>query len=173
MNFCRRCPTSAPTTTGGSFDNRARFLRRVIAAVRAVWPERLPLLLRLSATDWAEPGQGGWDLQQSCALVDSLKGTGVDLIDVSSGGALAQASIPVGPGFQTSFAAEIRRRCGMPTGAVGMITSPEQADHIVRSGQADLVLLARELLRDPYWPRRAAAALRHKLDAPPPYLRAW
>lgn len=158
---------------GGSFDNRIRFTRRVIAAVRKVWPERLPLLLRISATDWADAGQPGWDLEQSCALVDALRGEGVDLFDVSSGGTLPKAAIPVGPGFQTPFAAEIRRRCGVPTGAVGMITAPEQADHIVRSGQADVVLLARELLRDPYWPRRAAAALRHKLDAPLQYQRAW
>ncbi len=158
---------------GGSFENRIRFTRRVIAAVRAVWPEHLPLLLRISATDWAEPGQPGWDLEQSCALVEALRGEGVDLFDVSSGGTLPKAAIPVGPGFQTPFAAEIRRRCGVLTGAVGMLTAPAQADHIVRSDQADLVLLARELLRDPYWPRRAAAALRHKLEAPPQYQRAW
>lgn len=156
---------------GGSFANRIRLLRRVIAAVRSVWPERLPLWLRISATDWA--AEGGWDLEQSCALVEAIRGEGVDLIDVSSGGTLPKAEIPVGPGFQTPFAAEIRRRCGVATGAVGMITAPAQADHIVRTAQADVVLLARELLRDPYWPRRAAAELRQKIEAPVQYQRAW
>ncbi|WP_028008468.1 NADH:flavin oxidoreductase/NADH oxidase [Solimonas flava] len=156
---------------GGSFANRIRLLRRVIAAVRGVWPERLPLWLRISATDWA--ADGGWDLEQSCALVEAIRGEGVDLIDVSSGGTLPKAEIPVGPGFQTPFAAEIRRRCGVATGAVGLITAPAQADHIVRTGQADVVLLARELLRDPYWPRRAAGELRQKIEAPVQYQRAW
>jgi 2,4-dienoyl-CoA reductase-like NADH-dependent reductase (Old Yellow Enzyme family) len=154
---------------GGPFENRIRFLRRVIDAVRASVPEEVPLLLRISATDWAE---GGWDLEQSCALVEALNGAGISLVDVSSGGNVANAKVPVGPGYQTSFAAEIRRRTGAPTGAVGMITSPEQADHIVRTGQADLVFLARELLRDPYWPRRAARALRIKVEGPVQYARA-
>jgi 2,4-dienoyl-CoA reductase-like NADH-dependent reductase (Old Yellow Enzyme family) len=154
---------------GGPFENRIRFLRRVIDAVRASVPEEVPLLLRISATDWAE---GGWDLEQSCALVEALNGAGIRLVDVSSGGNVANAKVPVGPGYQTSFAAEIRRRTGAPTGAVGMITSPEQADHIVRTGQADLVFLARELLRDPYWPRRAARALRIKTEGPVQYARA-
>lgn len=160
---------------GGSFENRIRLLRRVIAAVRAAWPERLPLWLRISATDWADPQTdgAGWDLEQSCALVDAIKGEGVDLIDVSSGGTLAHAKIPAGPGFQTPFAAAIRERCGVATGTVGMITAPAQADHVVRSGQADVVLLGREMLRDPYWPRRAAAELRQTLDAPVQYQRAW
>jgi 2,4-dienoyl-CoA reductase-like NADH-dependent reductase (Old Yellow Enzyme family) len=157
---------------GGAFDNRTRLLRRVIAAVRAVWPEPLPLFLRISATDWA-PEASGWDLEQSCALVASIKGSGVTLVDVSSGGTVPRAAIPTGPGYQTPFAAEIRRRTGMRTAAVGMITAPEQADHIVRSGQADLVFLAREELRDPYWPRRAAQALGAKIAAPKQYGRAW
>jgi 2,4-dienoyl-CoA reductase-like NADH-dependent reductase (Old Yellow Enzyme family) len=156
---------------GGSFDNRIRALKRVIAAVRGVWPERLPLWLRISATDWAEAD--GWDLEQSCALVDAIRHDGVDLIDVSSGGSLPHAKIPVGAGFQTPFAAEIKRRCGVATGAVGMITAPAQADHLIRTQQADVALLARELLRDPYWPRRAAAELRQKIDAPAQYGRAW
>lgn len=155
---------------GGSLENRSRFLKRVVQAVRAVMPSRLPLVLRISATDWA---LGGWDLEESCALVASLKGEGLSLIDVSSGGTVPHAKIPVGPGYQTPFAAEIRRRTGVPTGAVGMIVAPEQADHIVRSGQADIVLLAREMLRDPYWPRRAAAALGVKLEGPKQYGRAW
>jgi 2,4-dienoyl-CoA reductase-like NADH-dependent reductase (Old Yellow Enzyme family) len=155
---------------GGSFDNRIRLLRRVIAAVRAVVPEKVPLFLRISATDWAD---GGWDLEQSCGLVEAIKGDGVTLIDVSSAGMVPRPTIPLGPGYQTPFAAEIRRRTGVPTGAVGMITSPEQADHIVRTGQADLVILAREMLRDPYWPRRAARALGVKIDGPAQYARAW
>ena len=155
---------------GGLFANRIRLVKRVVAALRGVWPESLPLLVRISATDWVE---GGWDLEQSCALAEVLKGEGVALIDVSSGGVTPGIKIPAGPGYQTSFAAEIRRRAGIATGAVGMITAPEQADHIIRSGQADLVLLARELLRDPYWPRRAARALGVKLAAPPQYERAW
>jgi 2,4-dienoyl-CoA reductase-like NADH-dependent reductase (Old Yellow Enzyme family) len=155
---------------GGSFDNRIRIVRQVIAAIRAVWPERLPLFLRISASDWVE---GGWDLEQSCALAAAVRGEGVTLIDVSSGGTVPQAPVPVGPGYQTPFAAEIRRRTGVPTGAVGMIIAPEQADHIVRTGQADLVLLAREELRDPYWPLRAARALGVKIAPPNPYGRAW
>ena len=158
---------------GGAFDNRTRLLRRVVAAVRAEWPERLPLFLRISATDWAPPEANGWELEQSCALVASLKDSGVTLVDVSSGGTLARAEIPAGPGYQTPFAAEIRRRTGMRTGAVGLITAPEQADHILRTGQADMVFLAREQLRDPYWPRRAAQALGVKLQPPKQYGRAW
>jgi 2,4-dienoyl-CoA reductase-like NADH-dependent reductase (Old Yellow Enzyme family) len=155
---------------GGSFENRIRLTRRVIASVRSVWPERLPLFLRVSATDWAE---GGWDLEQSCALAETIAKDGVSLIDVSSGGLVPHAKIPLGPGYQAGFAAEIRRHSGIRTGAVGLIVSPEQADHIVRSGQADIVLLAREMLRDPYFPRRAAQALRVTLDAPKQYRRAW
>jgi len=154
---------------GGSFDNRIRFAREVIRALRTVWPERLPLFVRISATDWAE---GGWDLEQSCAFALAVKDEGVTLVDVSSGG-LVPAKIPVGTGYQTSFAAEIRKRVGIPTGAVGLITSPEQADHIVRTGQADVVSLAREMLRDPYWPRRAAKALGVKIEGPVQYGRAW
>ncbi len=155
---------------GGSLENRTRIVKRVAKALRGVMPDRLPLVLRISATDWAE---GGWDLEQSCALVESLKGEGLALIDVSSGGTVPNAKIPSGPGYQTPFAAEIRRRTGVPTGAVGMILAPEQADHIVRTDQADLVLLAREMLRDPYWPRRAAQALRVKIEGPKQYGRAW
>ena len=158
---------------GGSFDNRIRLLRRVIGAVRGVWPERLPLWLRISATDWADPETAGWDLEQSVALVEAIQGDGVDLIDVSSGGTLAQAKIPAGPGFQTPFAATIRARCQVATGAVGLITAPVQAEHVLRTGQADVVLLARELLRDPYWPRRAAAELQQPQQAPVQYQRAW
>jgi len=155
---------------GGPFENRVRLVRRVLAAVRGVWPERLPLCMRISATDWLE---GCWDLEQSCALAALVKGEGVSLIDVSSGGVAPGAKIPVGPGYQTPHAAEIRRRTGIPTAAVGMLVSPQQCDHVVRTGQADLVVMAREMLRDPYFPRRAAQALGVKLQAPKQYQRAW
>ena len=158
---------------GGSFENRIRFMRRVVAAIRAAIPEATPLFLRISATDWTEQTQNGWDIEQSCALVDAIRSEGVSLVDVSSAGILPHPVIPVGAGYQTPFAAEIRRRTGVPTGAVGLITSPEQADHIVRTNQADLVFLAREMLRDPYWPRRAARALGVKIEGPVQYARGW
>jgi 2,4-dienoyl-CoA reductase-like NADH-dependent reductase (Old Yellow Enzyme family) len=154
---------------GGSFENRTRLVREVVAAVRAEWPERLPLLLRLSATDWVE---GGWDVEQSVALARALGPLGVDLVDVSSGGLAAQAKVPAGPGYQTGFAERIRREGGIGTGAVGMISSPEQADHVIRTGQADLVLIARELLRDPHFPLRAARTLGQEGPWPKQYLRA-
>lgn len=154
---------------GGTFEGRTRLVREVVSAVREVWPERLPVFVRISATDWAD---GGWTLEESIALAKQLAALGVDLIDCSSGGLVSTATIPVGPGFQTPFAAEIRRAAGVPTGAVGLITSAHQADHIIRSGQADCVLLARELLRDPYFPLRAAAELGQKTSWPSQYLRA-
>jgi 2,4-dienoyl-CoA reductase-like NADH-dependent reductase (Old Yellow Enzyme family) len=156
---------------GGSFANRTRLLREVVGAVREVWPERLPLQVRLSATDWAE--SGGWDLEQSIALARDLKPLGVDLVDVSSGGTLAKVRIPVGPGYQVPFARRLRAEAGIATGAVGGITQAAQAQQIVQTGDADLVLLARELLRDPYWPYRAARALKVDLPAPPQYRRSW
>jgi 2,4-dienoyl-CoA reductase-like NADH-dependent reductase (Old Yellow Enzyme family) len=155
---------------GGSFENRTRFAREVTKAVRAVWPERLPLFFRLSATDWVE---SGWDLEQSIELAKKLKTLGVDLIDASSGGSVPRAKIPAGPGFQVPFAEAIRARAGIATGAVGFITDAKQAEEIVASGKADVVLLARELLRDPYWPRRAAQELGIKLRPPVQYERAW
>ena len=154
---------------GGSFENRTRLVREVVAAVRDVWPDELPLLLRVSATDWLD---GGWDPDQTVELVRQLGPMGVDLIDCSSGGTSLHASIPLGPGYQTAFAERIRRETGSRTGAVGMITSPAQADHVIRTGQADLVLLARELLRDPYWPLRAARELGHLVPWPAQYQRA-
>lgn len=154
---------------GGSFENRTRLVREVVEAVRRHWPERYPLFVRISATDWID---GGWDLEQSVELARMLKPLGVDLIDCSSGGVAPGAAIPVGPGYQTPLAAEIRRRAGVLTGAVGLITAPEQADHIVRTGQADLVLLGREMLRDPYWPLRAAHQLGQDGPWPVQYLRA-
>ena len=154
---------------GGSFDNRTRLVREVVAAVRAKWPERLPLLIRLSATDWVD---GGWNVKETVALCRTLKGLGVDLVDVSSAGLVPTARIPAGPGFQTDFAARIRNEAGVATSAVGLITSPAQADHIVRTGQADMVLLGREILRNPYWPLSAAQALGQTVTWPQQYLRA-
>jgi 2,4-dienoyl-CoA reductase-like NADH-dependent reductase (Old Yellow Enzyme family) len=154
---------------GGSFENRTRLAREVVQAVRREWPDPFPLLVRISATDWVA---GGWDPDQSVELCRALRGLGVDLVDVSSGGILASAPVPAGPGYQTAFAERIRREAGIATGAVGMIVSPEQADHVVRTGQAELVLLARELLRDPHFPLRAAKALGHEGPWPRQYLRA-
>ncbi len=154
---------------GGSFENRTRLARELVTAVRAAWPEELPVLVRISATDWVP---GGWDVEQSVELARALRPLGADLVDVSSGGLVATAQVPAGPGYQTGFAERIRREAGIATGAVGMITSPEQADHAIRSGQADLVLLARELLRDPHFPLRAARALGQDGPWPRQYLRA-
>lgn len=154
---------------GGSFDGRVRLCQEVVEAVRQIWPERLPLFVRISATDWVE---GGWDLDQSVELARRLAARGVDVIDCSSGGAAPQAVIPVGPGYQVPFAARIRREAQVATAAVGMITSAPQADQIVRTGEADCVLLAREILRDPYWPLHAAHELGHTAPWPVQYLRA-
>ena len=154
---------------GGSFDNRTRIVREVVTAIRKVWPDNLPLFIRISVTDWQE---GGWDLEQSVELARQLKALGVDLVDCSSGGTLPKVTIPVGPGYQTPFAERIRAVAGVTTGAVGMITNAIQADHIVRTGQADLVILAREMLRDPYWPLRAARELGQAVSWPVQYLRA-
>lgn len=157
---------------GGSFENRIRFLLETTRRVRALWPERLPLTVRLSCTDWAE---GGWTLDESVELARRLKQEGVDLVDCSSGGIVPAAKIPVGPGYQVPLAARIRREAEIATAAVGLITEPAQADEIVRSGQADLVLLARASLREPNWPLRAARVLdvRPPPLPPEPYLRAW
>ena len=154
---------------GGRFENRTRLLQQVVAAVREVWPERLPLFVRLSATDWAE---GGWNPEESVALCRILRELGVDLVDTSSGGLVPGAGIPLGPGYQVPFAQKIRHEAGIPTGAVGLITEPAQAEAILDEGKADLVLLGRELLRDPRWPMRAAQALGASLSWPPQYLRA-
>ncbi|HSN93032.1 MAG TPA: NADH:flavin oxidoreductase/NADH oxidase [Anaeromyxobacteraceae bacterium] len=154
---------------GGSFQGRTRLVREVIEAVRTEWPERLPLLVRVSATDWVP---GGWDIEDTIDLCRGLAGLGVDLVDVSSGGMLPTAQVPMGHGYQAGFAERIRREARIATGAVGMIVAPQQADHVIRSGQADLVLLAREMLRDPYFPLRAAVALRLEGPWPKQYLRA-
>ncbi|MGI8433053.1 MAG: NADH:flavin oxidoreductase/NADH oxidase [Chthoniobacterales bacterium] len=155
---------------GGSFENRIRFLCETVATVRESWPEKYPLFVRISSTDWTD---GGWTGDDSVALALELKSLGVDLIDCSSGGNLPRASIPTGAGYQVPFASRIRREAGMPTGAVGLITVPAQADQIVRSGQADLVLMAREFLRHPYWPLNAARSLHQQTEAPPQYGRAF
>jgi 2,4-dienoyl-CoA reductase-like NADH-dependent reductase (Old Yellow Enzyme family) len=155
---------------GGSFENRIRFALETAQAVRAVWPERLPLFVRISASDWVE---GGWDIDQSVEFARRLRGLGVDLIDCSSGGLDPRQKIQLGPGYQVPFAERIRREAEIPIGAVGLITSPQQADEIVRSGQADLVLLAREFLRDPYFPLHAAKELGDAVPTPNQYLRAF
>ncbi|MFA7095313.1 MAG: NADH:flavin oxidoreductase/NADH oxidase [Gammaproteobacteria bacterium] len=154
---------------GGTLENRMRFPLRVAQAVRDAWPDDLPVFVRISATDWVE---GGWDLPQSIELAQRLKTLGIDLIDCSTGGNVMHAEIPVGPGFQTPFATAIRQQAGIATGAVGLITEPTQAEQIVATGLADVVLLARELLRDPYWPLHAAEALGVDVPWPLQYERA-
>jgi 2,4-dienoyl-CoA reductase-like NADH-dependent reductase (Old Yellow Enzyme family) len=142
------------------------------AAVRAVWPERLPLAVRLSCTDWVE---GAWDIVQCVELARRLKGAGVDLIDCSSGGNIPGVKIAIGPGYQVPLAERVRREAGIPTAAVGLITDPAQAEAILAEGRADMVLLAREMLRNPHWPLHAAKALGMKDSLPPPiqYGRAF
>jgi 2,4-dienoyl-CoA reductase-like NADH-dependent reductase (Old Yellow Enzyme family) len=154
---------------GGSFRNRTRLLLEVVDAVRAVWPAYLPLFVRISATDWAEDG---WTVDESVELARLLREQGVDLVDVSSGGQVPNAQIPVGPGFQVGFSGRIRREANIPTAAVGLITTPAQADAVVAEGNADLVLLGREMLRDPNWPLHAAAELDELVPWPNQYLRA-
>jgi 2,4-dienoyl-CoA reductase-like NADH-dependent reductase (Old Yellow Enzyme family) len=154
---------------GGSFENRVRFVLEVTDAVRSVWPDTLPLFMRLSATDWVDDG---WDVEQSAELSRLLGARGVDLIDCSSGGIIPGVKIPVGPGYQVSLAQRVRAVSGVPTAAVGLITSAQQADAVVRSGSADMVLLARQLLRDPYWPLRAARELGVAVEWPSQYQRA-
>jgi 2,4-dienoyl-CoA reductase-like NADH-dependent reductase (Old Yellow Enzyme family) len=155
---------------GGSFENRIRFLLRVIDAARSEWPDELPLFVRISAVDWVE---GGWDLEQSVQLAKVLKAGGkVDLIDCSSGAMSAQQKIRIHPGYQVPFAEAIRRRAEIPTGAVGLIHSPDMAEQILANGQADLIFLGRTLLADPYWPLRAAKQLRASVPWPVQYERA-
>ena len=154
---------------GGSFENRTRLVLQVVDVVRAEWPAHLPLFVRISATDWAA---GGWNIDESVQLARLFREHGVDLVDVSSGGQVPDAKIPVGPGFQVEFAARIRRETGIPTAAVGLITEAAQANAIVAQDEADLVLMGRELLRDPNWPVHAAAALGEPASWPPQYLRA-
>ena len=154
---------------GGSLEARTRLPLHVAKAVRDVWPPDLPLFVRISATDWVE---GGWDLDQSVTFAKWLRDIGVDLIDCSSGGLVPHAKVPVAPGYQVPFAATIRREVSMPTGAVGMITEAHQAEEILQKGEADVVILARALLRDPYWPFRAAKELSVDFPWPVQYVRA-
>jgi 2,4-dienoyl-CoA reductase-like NADH-dependent reductase (Old Yellow Enzyme family) len=163
---------------GGSLANRMRLCVEAVDAIRSVWPEELPLFVRVSASEWADPADGpAWDVEQTVELARVLRDRGVDVVDCSSGGNLASARIPEGPGYQVDFAARVRREAGVRTAAVGRITEPAQADTIVRSGQADLVLLARAMLRDPNWALQAARALglEGTVEAlrPPHYERAW
>lgn len=157
---------------GGSLENRMRYALEVTRAVRAAWPEDMPLFMRLSCSDWVE---GGWTIEESVTLSRHLRAEGVDLVDCSSGGGAAKAMIPVGAGYQVPFAEAIRRGAEVPTAAVGMISAPSQADEIIRNGRADMVLMAREFLRDPYWPIHAAHTLGHKdkVAIPSQYLRAF
>ena len=154
---------------GGSFENRIRFLMEVLDAVQKVWPADLPLFVRISATDWAE---GGWDISQSVALAGILKNKGVDLVDCSSGGLVTYAKINVGPGYQVQFSEQIKHEASILTGAVGLITSAEQAESILQSEKADLIILARQLLRDPYFPLHAAKSLGDDVQWPVQYERA-
>ena len=155
---------------GGTFENRTRLLRETVQAVRGVWPERFPVAVRISATDWVE---AGWDIEQSIQLAQQLKSLGVDLVDCSSGGAVPRAKIAVGPGYQVPFAERIRREAGIATAAVGAISNAQQANDIIASQQADMVFLARGLLREPYWPMKAATQLGADLKPPVQYERAF
>jgi 2,4-dienoyl-CoA reductase-like NADH-dependent reductase (Old Yellow Enzyme family) len=169
QEFCSPLSNHRTDAYGGTFDNRVRLVCDVAAAVRAAWPENRPLFVRVSATDWIE---GGWTIADTVELARRLRSLGVDLIDCSSGGNTAKAPVFAAAGYQTVFAEQVRREAGIATGAVGLITSPVQADHIVRSGQADMVFLAREMLRDPYFPLRAARELGQTGSYPVQYLRA-
>jgi 2,4-dienoyl-CoA reductase-like NADH-dependent reductase (Old Yellow Enzyme family) len=155
---------------GGSFANRTRLLLDTTRAVRKIWPDHLPLAVRISAIDWKE---GGWQIEDSIALAKLLKTEGVDLVDCSSGGVVPDAKITVAPGYQVPFAEKVRHGANIPTAAVGFITEPKQAEDIIARGQADLVLLARQFLRDPYWPAHAARTLGYKITPPNQYARAW
>ncbi|MFH7600296.1 NADH:flavin oxidoreductase/NADH oxidase [Streptomyces racemochromogenes] len=156
---------------GGSFENRTRFALEVVDAVRAVWPEELPLFFRISATDWLE--EEGWTADETVRLAVLLKEHGVDLLDVSTGGLAPGVRIPTGPGYQVPFAARVKAETSLPVAAVGLITEAGQAEKILANGEADAVLLGRELLRDPYWARRAAAELGARIPVPGQYRRSW
>ena len=168
-NFCSPLSNHRTDEWGGSLDNRMRFPLAVARAVREAWPADKPVFYRVSATDWAE---GGWDLPQAIELAKRLKALGIDLIDCSSGGNAAHQKIALGPGYQVPFADAIRREAGIPTAAVGLISEAVQAEEILSLGRADLVCMARAMLRDPYWPRHAAKELRVELAWPDPYKRA-
>jgi 2,4-dienoyl-CoA reductase-like NADH-dependent reductase (Old Yellow Enzyme family) len=154
---------------GGSFENRVRLVREVVQAIRSVWPEELPVAVRITGSDWRDDG---WTPDDAVALSCLLKDDGADLIDVTSGGLVPRVSIPIGPGYQVQFAERVRREANVTTASVGLITTATQADTIIRSGQADMVLLARELLRDPHFPIRAASELKADVPWPKQYERA-
>lgn len=154
---------------GGSFENRVRLVREVVQAIRSVWPEELPVAVRITGSDWRDDG---WTPDDAVALSCLLKDDGADLIDVTSGGLVPRVSIPIGPGYQVQFAERVRREANVTTASVGLITTATQADTIIRSGQADMVLLARELLRNPHFPIRAASELKADVPWPKQYERA-
>jgi len=170
QSFCSPLSNKRSDHYGGSFENRVRFLIEVVQAVRGVWPERLPLTVRISGYEWVEDG---WTLEESVALARLLKAEGVDLVDCSSGGNLPKAPVPTDPGYQVFIAEAVRKGAGIATAAVGLITQAKMADEIVRNGQADLVLLGREMLRSPYWALHAAKELGQPAPVPPQYLRAY
>jgi 2,4-dienoyl-CoA reductase-like NADH-dependent reductase (Old Yellow Enzyme family) len=170
QSFCSPLSNQRKDEYGGSLAKRMRFLFETVQAVREIWPERLPLAVRISGSDWVE---GGWMVEDSIALARGLKDEGVDLVDCSSGGNSPLAQPPTGAGYQVPIAEAVRREASIPTAAVGLITAPAQADEIIRNGRADLVLLGRELLRDPYWALHAAQALKQPAPVPDQYLRAY
>jgi 2,4-dienoyl-CoA reductase-like NADH-dependent reductase (Old Yellow Enzyme family) len=155
---------------GGSFENRIRFLLETVRAVRPIWPDHLPLTVRISGTDWTE---GGWTIAESVELARNLKIEGVDLIDCSSGGGIFNAAVPVGAGYQVPISDAVRNGADILAAAVGLITAPAHADEIIRNGRADIVLLGREMLRNPYWPQHAAQVLKQPVPVPPQHLRAF
>ena len=170
QSFCSPLSNQRTDEYGGSLANRMHFLLETVQAVREIWPERLPLAVRISGSDWVE---GGWSVEDSIALARCLKDEGVDLVDCSSGGNSPLAHAPTGPGYQVPIAEAVRREASIPTAAVGLITAPQHADEIIRNGRADLVLLGRELLRDPYWALHAAQALKQPAPVPNQYIRAF
>ena len=170
QSFCSPLSNQRTDAYGGSFENRTRFLLETVAVVQKVWPDDLPLTVRISGTEWAE---GGWGIEDSVKLATLLKQAGVDLVDCSSGGNLAHVKIPFSPGYQVPIASAVREGAGIAMAAVGLITEPQQADDIIRNGQADIVLLGREMLRNPYWALHAAKVLGMPGPVPPQYLRAY
>jgi len=170
QSFCSPRSNQRSDRYGGSFENRVRFMLEVVQDVRAVWPERLPLTVRISGFEWVEDG---WTLEESVNLGRLLKAEGVDLVDCSSGGNIFDARVPSEPGYQVFIAEAVRKGAGISTAAVGLITEAKMADAIVRGGQADLVLLGREMLRNPYWALYAAKELGHPAPVPPQYLRSF
>ncbi|GAC1543911.1 MAG: NADH:flavin oxidoreductase/NADH oxidase [Acidimicrobiales bacterium] len=170
-NFFSPLSNTRTDNYGGSFDNRVRLTLEVVDAVRSEWPDELPVMVRISATDWADD-RGGWTLEDAIELARQLGAHGVDLVDCSTGGNDPDVTIPIGPGYQVPFAEAVRHKAGVPTGAVGIITEPQQAEDILASGQADVVLMAREQLRNPYWPRQAAWELGDDTPWPVQYERA-